>query len=234
MGTPGSGELVESFEMNFCLLILALLPAVDTGFTVRETALPCGSELKRALAPGSGERRFPVDCLKGGLPDRWIDKRAREITLGERSIRLEVGHINTERAGEAYLRYEVYSDGKLVYDFREPLGPSSVWSFFGHGDDWILETRAHVIVSGEDIADANGLDEVGEYRFLAGRPVFLAQKGAKYLLMTGQGPVAEYDRVFYHQCCDYAALNPGCGNDTLSFYAMRGDDLIFVEVQPRD
>ncbi|MHC4067482.1 MAG: hypothetical protein ACYSUI_23680, partial [Planctomycetota bacterium] len=161
-----------------------------------------------------------------------VDKYVREASADGRTLHLEVNHNNTERVGEAYIQYVVYSNGEAVYDFQEPVGPSLVWGFFGHGDDWILETRTRVIVNGVDMATATNTDEVANYRIIGGRPVFLALKGSKYHLMTKQGSLAEYDHVFYHLCCEYGYLNPKCTDDKVTFLAVRDDEALYVEVNP--
>lgn len=211
------------------LALLSLLAATDPGVTVTETRIPMSAitnlEITGLDFAGSG----------GGLPkDVRLDKQAREVSAGGCTYHLEIEHINTETPGEAYLRYLVTSKGTAIYEFSEPLGPSDVWSFYANGDEWILETRTRVIVSGVDIASVHGLDEVAHYRLLGDRPVFLARQGPTYRLMTDRGPAAEYDQIYYHLCCDPAILNPRYTGTKVSFFATRGDNALFVEVTPTE
>lgn len=212
------------------LMLLSLLSTPDLGFTIKENPVPCAGalasqELFNALPSLTG-------CLKP-LHDTCADKQAREISAGDRTLRLDTENI-IEGRGKAYERYTVISDGEDIYDFREDVGPSSVWGFFNHGEDWVLETRTRVVVNGADVASARDLDSAAHYRFLGDRPLFLAQKGDRHFLMTDQGPLAEYDRVLCHLCCEATVLNPGCENGVYSFYAIRGDDVLLVEVTPSE
>jgi hypothetical protein len=230
-------------SIAICIAALSLSATSGPHFVVEETELPptcvfefeygdsllaCVKKLHQILPLQENGHPIP---LKG-----CVDANAREVTAGNRTFTLDVIHVDAERQGaQAYKRYVVSSDGKTVDDFLEPLGTSDVWAFFGHGDDWVLETRTRVIVSGVDVASAYDVDEAAQYRIIGGHPLFVARKGNKYGLMTDRGPLeAEYDRVLYHECCEPAFLNPGCTGDKMSFFAVREGKPLYVEVEWHD
>jgi len=224
-------------------LVCWLLTASPPELVVKEYTLPevCVFDL---YGDSSDEFDACIDTLQQELPALTNgvclplgpcgDKHVREIAAGGLPYYLELIHIDPERRGEpAFTQYVVYSKHETVYDYREMSAPSDVWAFFGHGDQWILETRTRVIVSGVDVAAANNLDEAAVYRIIGGQAVFLARKGSKYNVMTEHGALSVgYDRIYYHLCCEWSLLNPGCTADKLSFLALRGDEALYVEVVP--
>ena len=163
---------------------------------------------------------------------RCMNKDSRAFNVGVDRYELSVTHIQGDGPETTHKLYTVSVNGRSIFNLRAPVGPSTVWAFYPHGNDWVLETRTKSIVSGVDIAASNGFDEAFHYRFVHDTPVCVVKSDDRYRLFV-EGALVEgigYDHVLAHMCCEFTPMNPGCTTQGLAFFAYRDGHAYYVEV----
>jgi hypothetical protein len=131
------------------------------------------------------------------------------------------------------IEFSVVSGGEVVAQFRESIrGAEEYFAFYGHNDEWILETWDHVFVNGVNIAERDSVDAVYYYTFLSGKPFYFFDNEGQTQVMTGTSVLPQtYDRILHHLCCGYSGLNPRQSKSSVVFIGIRDGEAYFVEIR---
>lgn len=127
--------------------------------------------------------------------------------------------------------YNIVKDSTAIFTFG---GYSSVKelvdSFYGYGNDWILEYTNKVVINGKPVGE-NRYDEVFNYVFIKDKPFyFLKNKGKYFLSYNGKILNNKYDTIPHNLCCEPFMLNPVSTSQVIAFFASRNNYWYYVEV----
>jgi len=130
------------------------------------------------------------------------------------------------------LTYQVELDGGVVYTGTAaaygnymPLRSLTGWD--GH---WVLAVDDHLILDGEDLAQAKGFDRAFEFAVLHGQPFYFLQQGETVKMSyAGQILPHSYEDVIHNRCCEPAMFNPEANGDMVWFHARKDGIWTYVE-----
>jgi hypothetical protein len=95
-----------------------------------------------------------------------------------------------------------------------------------------MDTPEQVVVTGVSLNDLEKCERTFHYRILDGTPIFMMKKNNKIRIKFGSTVLEqEYDEVLHHLCCEPFRFNPGCTGTKIMFFAYRGEQLLYVEVE---
>jgi hypothetical protein len=110
----------------------------------------------------------------------------------------------------------VYSGTAIGYGAYMPLRSFATWD--GH---WILEVDDHLIVDGQDLAQAQGYDAAYGFALIHDQPFYFFEQHSKVRISyDGQTLPNVYDEVFHNMCCEAAMFNVEAHADFVLFHAL--------------
>ena len=133
-------------------------------------------------------------------------------------------------------RYTLYRNGRPVKTLRgefgahspnislQNLGGRAVWGFADRN-------QATIVYDGQDIRQLYGLDKAYRPYSLAGKLIFIGQKGDKYFVVyDGLRIGPDFDKVVIAYCCEVVLYSVHFGEGRYLFSGTRGGQHYLVEI----
>ncbi len=185
-------------------------------------------------------------------PPFMVQTELRTYNLGKEVIALEEDesyygqeyeYLNLKPARKSYI---IKRGRKNVYKIEPIKHPFSgeIQSFYVHNGQWILEYQkanvtgkkvigyaANVIADGINLNTKYGVEEIFNYTFLKGKPLFFyeTKAGDVWLSYDGKDVGGPYKEVKHYLCCSDSFYNPNVNKYMISFWAVREKDLYYCE-----
>ena len=182
----------------------------------------------------------PVACF--GHPAPMLSNAERSNlrqSVANNAVQLTVGHdvykahANDMAVLTFYNLYRNESRIKSLIGVGDTLWLHMSLQNIGGQAAWQIanENPATIIYDGRDVRHLYGLDKAHASYGLAGKLIFVAQKGGKYFVMyDGQKVGPDFDQVIIAYCCETALYSVRFGQGRYQFRGTRGDKNYIVEI----
>ncbi len=184
----------------------------------------------------------------------WTEPQSvpHRVTIGEDLYSFNEDYILLDDSPEGMTQYRVEinlykNDERFMTITQGDNGPlPAVWGFIATEDSWYLEIDrgqkiihddgaielphlGDIIWNGESLNELEGYQQSFGIHLLSGKLFyfFIRDDGLGYYY-DGNEYLLEYDRISYHACCSGGLANPHGLEDSMVFFADRGDQRYLV------
>lgn len=128
----------------------------------------------------------------------------------------------------------VMRDGAVIYTHpvQEPdLTRPELVGFWGYDSHWALETIDSVVIDGQPVNAQYGYEASFGFQVLRGKPFYFFSRGGRIgVVYDGREVALNYNEVPHETCCGLTALSPRSTDRLVWFFARRGDEWFYVEI----
>lgn len=230
-----------------CLLFIAVSGWIGYEYLLPSPLLPkpirsvtpseAGLDWQECQLPGASAMEEPVDCFDPFPP---VLSETEKGNFGNDTVQLTVGHdVYKAQANDIAVLtfYNLYrnesriksligvGDTLWLHMFLQNIGGKVAWEIAN-------ENPATIVYDGKDVRHLYGLDKAHASYSLAGKLIFVAQKGGKYFVMyDGQKVGPDFDQIIIAYCCETALYSVHFGQGRYQFRGTRGDKNYIVEIR---
>ena len=195
-----------------------------------------GLDWQECQLPGTSTWEEPVDCFDPSPP---VLSETEKGNFGDDTVQLTVGqdvykaHANDMAVLTVYDLYRNGSRIKSLIGVGDTLWLHMSLQNIGGHVAWQIANGnpGTIIYDGKDIRNLYGLDKAHASYGLAGKLIFVAQKGNKYFVMyDGQKVGPDFDQIIIAYCCETVLYSVHFGQGRYQFRGTRGDKNYVVEI----